>query len=57
CLECFENDHVCSQCIIQVHQQQPFHHIQRWTGGFFTKASLYDLGHIIFLGHRGEQCP
>ncbi|KAF9442003.1 hypothetical protein P691DRAFT_682427 [Macrolepiota fuliginosa MF-IS2] len=57
CLECFSHTPLCSQCIIQAHWEVPFHHIQKWTGKFFTKTSLYHLGHIVYLGHAGEQCP
>ncbi|KAF9439437.1 hypothetical protein P691DRAFT_690750 [Macrolepiota fuliginosa MF-IS2] len=47
CFECFSHTPLCSQCIFQAHQEVPFHHIQKWTGNFFTKVSLYHLGHTV----------
>lgn len=57
CLECFDHAPRCSHCIIQEHHQHPFHRIQRWTGTFFEKYSLFDLGQVVNLGHNGEKCP
>lgn len=57
CLECFDHMPRCSHCILQEHRQHPFHRIQRWTGEFFEKYALFDLGQIVYLGHNGEKCP
>jgi hypothetical protein len=57
CLECFSHKPLCSVCIVDCHFQQPLHQIQKWTNGFFSKVSLYDIGHIMYLGHGGERCP
>jgi len=57
CLECFSHTPVCATCVVQTHQEQPFHHIQMWNGMFFSRASLHDLGHILYLGHGGTKCP
>lgn len=58
CLECFDHSPRCSHCITEGHYHQPFHHIQKWVGGFFERCSLYDLGQVMYLGHNGqERCP
>lgn len=57
CLECSIHALLCDLCIVQEHHQAPYHHIQCWTGTFFNKASLHDLGHVLQLGHDGEKCP
>ena len=56
--DCFETAPLqCQQCIINLHTQLPFHHIQEWTGEYFKWMSLHDLGARIFLGHSGMPCP
>lgn len=30
---------------------------QHWTGNFFAKTSLRDIGLVVYLGHNGCQCP
>jgi hypothetical protein len=57
CLECFTHTPVCSSCMIKCHRDQPFHRIQRWTGLYFEKAALNDLGYVLYLGHQGDRCP
>jgi CxC2 like cysteine cluster associated with KDZ transposases len=48
---------LCKDCCIGVHQHNPFHKIQHWTGKFFNRADLGDLGLSINLGHNGALCP
>ncbi|KAF9439813.1 hypothetical protein P691DRAFT_611824, partial [Macrolepiota fuliginosa MF-IS2] len=48
---------LCSSCIVASHEDDPFHHIQKWTGTYFTRTSLHDLGFILHLGHDGCPCP
>ena len=57
CTECAFPTTMCSTCLIEKHVQLPFHHIQAWTGLFFVKASLCDIGHVLYLGHGGNPCP
>lgn len=57
CPECFNHAPRCSHCIVKEHREHPFHRIQRWTGEFFEKFSLFDLGQVVCLGHNGERCP
>ena len=56
--DCFETAPLqCQQCIINLHTRLPFHRIQEWTGEYFKRTSLHDLGARIFLGHSGMPCP
>ena len=56
--DCFETAPLqCQQCIINLHTRLPFHCIQEWTGEYFKRTSLHDLGARIFLGHSGMPCP
>ncbi|KAJ3560603.1 hypothetical protein NP233_g10727 [Leucocoprinus birnbaumii] len=57
CRECFIPELLCVNCISAAHLKNPFHHIQRWNGSFFERASLNDTGFVIHLGHRGAPCP
>jgi hypothetical protein len=58
CLDCRLGQRLlCKDCCIGVHQHNPFHKIQHWTGKFFDRADLGDLGLSINLGHHGALCP
>jgi hypothetical protein len=57
CLDCSHRRMYCKRCCVKAHRFLPFHHIQRWTGKFFTAASLYELGFILHIGHGGDPCP
>ncbi|KAJ6556676.1 hypothetical protein B0H10DRAFT_1847547 [Mycena sp. CBHHK59/15] len=51
---------LCGSCIVTAHQQMPFHRIQHWTGLYFERKSLKDLGLRIQLGHwraNDRTCP
>ncbi len=73
CLSCFNGRMLCRTCIVELHQAMPFHRVevssyssficfsqrsfQGWTGSFFKKISLGDLGLVIQLGHKlGQTC-
>ncbi|KAK0463310.1 hypothetical protein IW261DRAFT_1554191 [Armillaria novae-zelandiae] len=48
---------LCHTCIIELHQAMPFHRVEGWTGSYFKKISLGDLGLVIQLGHKlGKTC-
>jgi hypothetical protein len=58
CLTCSLGPRLlCKKCCIGVHQHNPFHKIQHWTGHFFNHTTLGDLGLTINLGHHGAPCP
>ncbi|KAK0211960.1 hypothetical protein IW262DRAFT_1301412 [Armillaria fumosa] len=57
CLSCFDGRMLCRTCIIELHQAMPFHRVEGWTGSYFKKISLGDLGLVIQLGHKlGKTC-
>ncbi|KAF8333820.1 hypothetical protein F5887DRAFT_892938 [Amanita rubescens] len=47
----------CRACIVRMHQDIPLHRIEKWTGRFFDKDSLQNLGLRVQLGHGGNPCP
>ncbi|KAN0118878.1 hypothetical protein V8E52_004650 [Russula decolorans] len=49
--------HYCQECLVDHHRLMPLHRISRWTGLFYEKTSLQELGLVIQLGHRGPSCP
>jgi hypothetical protein len=57
CEECFCPEPSCKKCIIDSHRYFPLHHVQEWTGTYFTRRSLFELGMIIRLGHYTRRCP
>lgn len=57
CEECFLCPTLCRQCIAATHIQHPFHHIQLWTGNYFSRSSLSVVGFSLPLGHNGHPCP
>lgn len=60
CEECFGGKLYCRTCTNQIHATQPFHRIRSWTpgpGAHFVRASAYDRGFVLRLGHDGDPCP
>lgn len=57
CSECFNAPLLCQTCIVDSHVRSPFHWIHRWTGSFFERCTLRDLGMVLYLGHHGQRCP
>ena len=57
CKDCFGSPILCKACCMSVHQQSPFHHIEKWSSGFFTETSLDTEGFVLYLGHSGAPCP
>ncbi|KAI6046549.1 hypothetical protein EDC04DRAFT_2597990 [Pisolithus marmoratus] len=43
-------------CCCAMHQSNPFHQIEQWTGEFFERSALHLLGLAIHLGHGGAPC-
>ncbi|KAJ6480009.1 hypothetical protein C8R47DRAFT_983149 [Mycena vitilis] len=42
---------VCKACVVEEHRAHPLHRVERWTGVFFEKKTLKDLGLRLQLGH------
>lgn len=57
CFDCFSPPILCLTCTFSVHRWSPFHQIESWTGSYFQRTTLGELGHIMELGHRGLPCP
>jgi len=57
CNDCFSRRVLCQDCCLVVHQESPFHHIEKWTGSFFQATSLSEEGFTLRLCHNGVLCP
>ncbi|KIJ32881.1 hypothetical protein M422DRAFT_81509, partial [Sphaerobolus stellatus SS14] len=57
CGDCDATDYYCQDCIIEKHQNLPFHRIEEWDGDCLRRRSLAELGFIIFFGHGNNACP
>ena len=57
CSDCFGANTFCKDCCLKVHKTSPFHRLSQWTGKHYTPTSLYSLGFVLRLGHKGELCP
>ncbi|KAM6503686.1 hypothetical protein JOM56_000629 [Amanita muscaria] len=59
CMDCMNNGLYCKPCIVASHKSMPFHRsqLQEWTGRYFSRISLRELGLRIQLNHPyGENC-
>ncbi|KAH7904723.1 hypothetical protein BJ138DRAFT_1138468 [Hygrophoropsis aurantiaca] len=56
CRCCMSNRRLCAGCMVEQHQLLPFHNV-KWTGSYFQKVSLQQLGLVVYLGHDGLACP
>ena len=57
CKDCFSRRMLCHDCCLMVHQNAPFHSIEKWTGHFFQATSLDEEGFTLHLSHDGAPCP
>ena len=57
CNDCFSRRVLCHDCCLVVHQESPYHHIEKWTGSFFQATSLSEEGFTLHLCHNGVSCP
>jgi CxC2 like cysteine cluster associated with KDZ transposases len=57
CTDCFGHPVFCRACCLDIHERNPYHAIQKWTGDCFIRDSLYNLGLVLHLGHGGQRCP
>ncbi|KDQ30010.1 hypothetical protein PLEOSDRAFT_1037626, partial [Pleurotus ostreatus PC15] len=57
CRQCFDKQMYCQECIIERHQGNPFHELERWNSKFFDHCSLQSLGFRLQLCHPfGDKC-
>ena len=52
CHDCSLAQPLCHQCIRRMHQQNPLHKIQRWTGTHFRAAQLWEVGAYVLVPHH-----
>ncbi|KAJ7215151.1 hypothetical protein C8J57DRAFT_1440578 [Mycena rebaudengoi] len=61
CVDCMGGGQLlCRDCIVRGHAQLPLHRIQVWTGEFFSRTTLRELGLRLQLGHwegNDHRCP
>lgn len=55
--KCCSHGVLCSTCIVRTHAFAPLHDIEEWTGQFFERRLLRDLGLVWSLRHPGSTCP
>lgn len=56
CRDCVLATPMCRACMRQSHRENPFHRIQRWNGGYFRSAALWEVGtYLLVQHHTGEQ--
>ncbi|KAF7322737.1 hypothetical protein HMN09_00052600 [Mycena chlorophos] len=57
CQDCAIGDLVCVGCCVDFHVEHPLHWIEIWTGSYFKRSSLKELGLRVQLGHPPrERC-
>ncbi|KAJ7444081.1 hypothetical protein B0H11DRAFT_1747673 [Mycena galericulata] len=57
CGECAGDQLFCGSCCVRRHVDNPLHIIFAWSGVFFTRTSLKEMGLRIQFGHApGERC-
>jgi CxC2 like cysteine cluster associated with KDZ transposases len=52
CLDCSLSSPMCRQCMRHFHKHSPFHRIECWTGSFYRRASLWEVGNYILVKHH-----
>ncbi|KAH8089855.1 hypothetical protein BXZ70DRAFT_909950 [Cristinia sonorae] len=57
CRDCSTDFRRCANCLVGEHKHLLLHRIEVFTGVYFAKASLRDLGLWLQLGHGGGPCP
>ncbi|KAJ7610530.1 hypothetical protein B0H17DRAFT_1221284 [Mycena rosella] len=53
CLGCRATNMVCAACLVKMHPDQNFHHVEEWDGSGFVRTPLWTLGHELHLAHGG----
>jgi hypothetical protein len=59
CRDCMDAKLLCRCCMRRTHVGNPFHRIECWTGSYFRKASLWEVGVYLSLKHQEAPniCP
>lgn len=58
CTRCINPPLLCKSCMLSTHAHTPLHLIDEWDRDLMIwhRRSLYNIGHVIYLGHDGERC-
>lgn len=56
CRDCSGGSMLCKDCVVQGHRRTPFHHLEKWHSGHFSRISLGELGLDLYCGHGGSRC-
>lgn len=57
CEDCYARPLFCRSCCCKAHSSMPFHHVERWVGGHYTRSALIHTGLLLHFGHQGKPCP
>ncbi|KAF8811081.1 hypothetical protein BYT27DRAFT_7221743 [Phlegmacium glaucopus] len=52
CRDCALGVPMCRGCMRASHMANPFHRIERWNGGFFRSADLWEVGIYVLVQHH-----
>jgi hypothetical protein len=56
CRDCTSATMLCRRCMRVTHFENPLHRIEAWTGTYFRRAELWQVGlYIVVPHHTGEQ--
>lgn len=54
CSDCLLLANLCRKCMRETHMANPLHRIQRWTGTYFRRAELWEVGVYLSAPHESE---
>jgi hypothetical protein len=55
CKDCVLGTPMCRKCMRLSHGENPFHRIEKWNGGYFRPAELWEVGtYLLVRHHNGE---
>jgi hypothetical protein len=59
CRDCTLGQILCRGCMRNQHMECPLHRIEVWTGSYFRRAELWEVGVYILLPHHSDPalCP
>ncbi|KDR67377.1 hypothetical protein GALMADRAFT_79915 [Galerina marginata CBS 339.88] len=55
CLDCTFARPVCRRCMRHDHRHSPLHRIECWTGHYFRRAALWEVGNYMLITHHCGQ--
>ena len=52
CIDCTLSHPICWHCMRHTHRRSPFHRIECWTGLYFRRGALWEVGTYILVEHH-----